>query len=141
MTGTSKLLEELDAPFIVTAQQIKFYAENGYIKLKQVLSPALLEHYRAEISARVAELSVGALPIEQRTTYGKAFLQIMNLWTNSKEAKEFVFGKRLARIAAELIGTTGVRIYHDQALYKYTARNGSGRVLREESSLADWPRS
>jgi len=118
MTDTSKLLEELDAPFIVTGKQIKFYAENGYLKLKQVLSPALLGHYRAAISARVAELSVGVLPIEQRTTYGKAFLQIMNLWTDSKEVKVFVFGKRLARIACELIGATGVRIYHDQALYK-----------------------
>jgi ectoine hydroxylase-related dioxygenase (phytanoyl-CoA dioxygenase family) len=117
-TDTSQLPEELDTPFIVTSQQITLYAEYGYIKLKQVLSPALLDHYRGAISARVAELSVGAVPIEQRTTYGKAFLQIMNLWTNSEEVKEFVFGKRLARIAAQLIGATGVRIYHDQALYK-----------------------
>src|SRR5450631_3232684 len=117
-TDASKLREELDAPFIVTGQQITFYAENGYIKLKHVLSPALLEHYRGAISTRVAELSVGAVPMEQRTTYGKAFLQIMNLWTKSPVVKEFVFGKRLARIAAELTGATGVRIYHDQALYK-----------------------
>jgi ectoine hydroxylase-related dioxygenase (phytanoyl-CoA dioxygenase family) len=27
-------------------------------------------------------------------------------------------GKRLARIATDLLGTTGVRLYHDQALYK-----------------------
>jgi ectoine hydroxylase-related dioxygenase (phytanoyl-CoA dioxygenase family) len=33
-------------------------------------------------------------------------------------AREFVFGKRLARIATELMGTRGVRMYHDQALYK-----------------------
>jgi ectoine hydroxylase-related dioxygenase (phytanoyl-CoA dioxygenase family) len=29
-----------------------------------------------------------------------------------------VFGRRLARIAAELMGVRGVRLYHDQALYK-----------------------
>jgi ectoine hydroxylase-related dioxygenase (phytanoyl-CoA dioxygenase family) len=29
-----------------------------------------------------------------------------------------VFGRRLARIAAELLGVRGVRLYHDQALYK-----------------------
>jgi ectoine hydroxylase-related dioxygenase (phytanoyl-CoA dioxygenase family) len=134
-TDTSKLHEELDAPFIVTSQQITFYAENGYIKLKHVLSPALLEHYRGAISARVAELSVGAVPIEQRTTYGKAFLQIMNLWTNSKEVKEFVFGKRLARIAAELIGATGVRIYHDQALYK----EAGGGITPWHADQYYWP--
>ncbi len=112
------ILKELDAPFELTDEQIAFYHENGYIKLKHVLSPELLEHYRLRINARVAELSADAAPLEQRTTYGKAFLQIMNLWTESGEVREFVFGKRLARIAAELIGATGVRIYHDQALYK-----------------------
>ncbi len=109
---------ELDAPFELTQQQIAFYNENGYIKLHQVLSPELLEHYRRSIHDRVAELSTDAVPLEQRTTYGKAFLQIMNLWTESPEVHEFVFGKRLARIAAELMGASGVRIYHDQALYK-----------------------
>ena len=110
--------EQLDAPFTLTDQQISFYNENGYIKLGSVLSPELLQHYRQSISARVSELSAGAVPLEQRTTYGKAFLQIMNLWTESAEVKEFVFGKRLARIAAELLSVSGVRIYHDQALYK-----------------------
>ncbi len=134
-TDTRKLHEELDAPFDLTDQQIRFYAENGYIKLKHVLSPALLAHYRSAISARVADLSVGALPIEQRTVYGKAFLQIMNLWTNSKEVKEFVFGKRLARIAAELTGSTGVRIYHDQALYK----EAGGGITPWHADQYYWP--
>ena len=112
------LQQALDTPFDLTSDQIGFYQENGYIKLKHVLSPEALEHYRRIINARVAELSADALPLEQRSTYGKAFLQIMNLWTQSPEVKEFVFGKRLARIAAGLIGASGVRIYHDQALYK-----------------------
>jgi ectoine hydroxylase-related dioxygenase (phytanoyl-CoA dioxygenase family) len=109
---------QLDAPFTVTAEQIAFYNENGYIKLKNVLSPELLGHYRQVISKRVGELSADVLPMQQRTTYGKAFLQVMNLWVESHEVKEFVFGRRLGRVAAELIGATGVRIYHDQALYK-----------------------
>ena len=114
----ASIREELDAPFPLTEQQIALYNENGYIKLRHVLSPELLEHYRLSINARVAELSADALPLDQRSTYGKAFLQIMNLWTQSEEVKEFVFGKRLARIAAELMGASGVRMYHDQALYK-----------------------
>lgn len=112
------LRQQLDAPFAVSPEQIAFFNENGYVKLKHVLSPELLEHYRKAINGRVAELSRDALPLDQRDTYGKAFLQIMNLWTESDTVREFVFGKRLARIAADLIGATGVRIYHDQALYK-----------------------
>jgi len=112
------LINQLDESYVLTQEQIAIYAENGYVILPGVLSKELLEHFRLIISERVAELSANALPIEQRNTYGKAFLQIMNLWTESEAVKEFVFGKRLARIAAELMGTTGVRIYHDQALYK-----------------------
>lgn len=110
--------QQLDYPFVVSEQQVDFYVENGYIKLKHVLAPDLLEHFRKIINARVAELSADSLPLGQRSTYGKAFLQIMNLWVESSAVKEFVFGKRLARIAAELMGVSGVRIYHDQALYK-----------------------
>lgn len=130
-----KLLEELDEPFMLSPEQISFYAENGYIKLKHVLSATLLEHYRNIISERVAELSIDTVPFEQRSTYGKAFLQIMNLWTKSDEVKEFVFGKRLARIAAELTGATGVRIYHDQALYK----EAGGGITPWHADQYYWP--
>lgn len=112
------LRKQLDAPFVIIKEAIAFYNENGYVKLKHVLSTELLEHYRQLISSRVAELSASVAPIAERDTYGKAFLQIMNLWTESEAVQEFVFGKRLARIATELMGVTGVRIYHDQALYK-----------------------
>ncbi len=117
-TQPSSLLEQLDAPFRLTPSQINSYAANGYIKLKEVLAPDLLEHYRKVIHRRVAALSANAVPLHQRSTYGKAFLQIMNLWQESAEVREFVFGKRLARIAAELMEVSGVRIYHDQALHK-----------------------
>ena len=73
--------------------------------------------------------------MEQRTTYGKAFLQIMNLWTNHQRIREFVFGKRLARIAAELIGATGVRLYHDQALYK----EAGGGITPWHADQYYWP--
>src|SRR5450432_773622 len=133
--ATGDLLEQLDTPFPVPAEQIARYNENGYVKLKNILSAALLGHYRQAISSRVAELSADVAPMEQRSTYGKAFLQIMNLWTQSSAVKEFVFGKRLARIAAELIGASGVRIYHDQALYK----EAGGGITPWHADQYYWP--
>lgn len=127
--------QKLDEPFPLTPEQIDFYHENGYIKLKHVLSPDILKHYRRVISERVAELSADAAPLEQRTTYGKAFLQIINLWTKSNDVKEFVSGKRLARIAAELMGATGVRMYHDQALYK----EAGGGITPWHADQYYWP--
>ena len=130
-----ELRRQLDAPYALTAEQVASFRENGYVKLKDVLSPELLEHYRQAIHERVAELSREALPMEQRSTYGKAFLQVMNLWTESETVREFVFGKRLARIAAELMGTTGVRIYHDQALYK----EAGGGITPWHADQYYWP--
>ena len=79
MSATQLWTEELNAPFPLNAEQCSFYAENGYIKLRQVFSAELLEHYRVHISAKVAELSVNKLPLDQRSTYDKAFLQVGNL--------------------------------------------------------------
>jgi ectoine hydroxylase-related dioxygenase (phytanoyl-CoA dioxygenase family) len=73
--------------------------------------------------------------MEQRNTYQKAFLQVMNLWTKSEVVKEFVMSPRLGRIAAELMGTHGVRMYHDQALYK----EASGGFTPWHADQQYWP--
>jgi ectoine hydroxylase-related dioxygenase (phytanoyl-CoA dioxygenase family) len=114
----TKWARELDTPFPLNDEQRASYANDGYIKLQNVFSRELLAYYRAEISAKVAELSANTLPLKERTTYGKAFLQILNLWRKSQEIREFVFSRRLAQISTELMGCCGVRLYHDQALYK-----------------------
>lgn len=117
-TATRAFLDELNSPYALTREQIEGYHKNGYIKLRNVLSPEVIDHYGSEITRLVKELNRQAKPMEERTTYEKAFLQIINLWTRSDVVKEFAFSKRLAQIAAELMGVQGVRMYHDQALYK-----------------------
>lgn len=118
MTANALDISILDEPFHLSPEQVDFYQEHNYIKLKQVFPPDVLAHYGQAISQKVRELSTQHLPMEERDTYGRAFLQIMNIWTQSEEVRRFVFGKRLARIATELMGVRGVRMYHDQALFK-----------------------
>jgi len=125
----------LDAPTALAPEQIDFYRENGFVTLKHVFSPETIDAYAPEITRRVHELNTLHLPMEQRTTYQKAFLQVMNLWTKSDVVKEFVFSRRLARIAAELMGTAGVRLYHDQALYK----EGKGGFTPWHADQYYWP--
>jgi ectoine hydroxylase-related dioxygenase (phytanoyl-CoA dioxygenase family) len=109
---------EVDAPYALTPAQREDYARDGFVRLSTVFDAATLARFRPELSAQVALLNTLHRPMEERTTYEKAFLQVMNLWTRSEVARQFAFGKRLARIAAELMGVRGVRLYHDQALYK-----------------------
>ncbi|RYF62161.1 MAG: phytanoyl-CoA dioxygenase, partial [Cytophagaceae bacterium] len=118
ITDRELILNELNTPYTVGPEAIDFYREKGYIKLKDVLSPAVLAYYGTIVTNLVFRLNTLIKPMEERTTYERAFLQIMNLWREDERAKEFVFSKRLAKIATDLMGVTGVRIYHDQALYK-----------------------
>jgi len=112
------ILNELNEPMSLTSAQLDFFKENGFIKIKQVFSKAVIDFIDEVVSKEVARLNTQHLSMKDRDTYGKAFLQIMNIWRNSEEVKEVVFSKRLAKIAADLLHLNGVRLYHDQALYK-----------------------
>ncbi len=109
---------DIDTPYDLMQAAIAAFRKFGYVKLKNVLSAETLAYYGDEITRKVFELNTLHLPMSERSTYQKAFLQVINLWRSSDVAREFVFGTRLARIATELMGVTGVRMYHDQALYK-----------------------
>ncbi len=117
-TDRDELRKQLDAPFALSETAIAHFRKNGYVKLKHVLSPEVIEFYGPEITRMVIALNTQTKPVAERNTYEKAFLQIMNLWTQDERVREFAFSKRLGRIAAELLGVKGVRLYHDQALYK-----------------------
>ena len=108
----------VDSPYPLGREPREAYARDGFVRLPGVFDAATLAALAGELTLKVALLNTLHLPMEERTTYQKAFLQVMNLWTRSEAARRFVFGRRLARIAAELLGVRGVRLYHDQALYK-----------------------
>jgi ectoine hydroxylase-related dioxygenase (phytanoyl-CoA dioxygenase family) len=86
--------------------------------LRGVASREEIAAYRPEIESAVQQDSRETRPIEERDTYGKAFLQVPNLWRRHEAVKRFVFAPRFAKIAAGLLGVPAVRLYHDQALFK-----------------------
>lgn len=129
------VMDTLVKPYPLTKEQIEFYQQNRYIKLKQVIDAATLSFFNDAISKRVAIMSNEVKPLEERSTYGKAFLQLFNLWREDEVVKNLVFSKRLAKIAAELMQTDGVRIYHDQALFK----EGGGGITPWHADQYYWP--
>ena len=82
-----KLLRELDETYSIPQSAIHFYREKGYVKLKQVLSADVINYYGEIITDWVFKLNKLTKPMEERTTYEKAFLQIMNLWLENDEIK------------------------------------------------------
>jgi len=111
-------MKEIDEPFALDSTYRTRYERDGFVRIKGVFSAAVLAYYRKRISSEVVRRNRGEVPLEQRDTYHKAFLQVTNLWRSDPAAREFVLGKRLAGMAAQLLDVGRVRLYHDQALYK-----------------------
>jgi hypothetical protein len=107
------LTAELDTPYELADDAVERFRHDGFVHLHDVLSAETLQRYGKEINAKVVELNTMHLPLEERSTYDKAFLQVTNIWTHSEVARKLVFSRRLAQIATELLGTKGVRLYHD----------------------------
>jgi ectoine hydroxylase-related dioxygenase (phytanoyl-CoA dioxygenase family) len=131
----SSVIASLAKPFELTADQIAFYQQNRFIKLKQVFDEETISFFNEVIGKRVEVMNQQNTPLEQRSTYGKAFLQLFNLWKEDELVKAFVFSERLAKIAADLMQVDGVRIYHDQALFK----EGGGGITPWHADQYYWP--
>jgi ectoine hydroxylase-related dioxygenase (phytanoyl-CoA dioxygenase family) len=110
--------EFLQQPYELSDEQIDYYDRNRFIKLKSVFNEETVAYYSEIITERVNLMNKEDRPLEERNTYGKAFLQLFNLWREDERVRELIFSKRLAKIATDLLQTKGVRMYHDQALYK-----------------------
>ena len=125
----------LSEPYALRQDQIDYYQQNRYIKLKQVLNEESLGYFNQVITDRVHQMNKVNTALQERTTYGKAFLQLFNLWREDELVRALVFSKRLAKLAADLMETEGVRIYHDQALFK----EGGGGITPWHADQYYWP--
>ncbi len=111
-------LPDLAQEYTLSPEQVKSYQQNGHILLRGVASATEVAAYRPCIKEATARYNTEKRPLQQRDTYGKAFLQIMNLWQKDECVRRFVLAQRFAGIAAKLMGVERVRLYHDQALFK-----------------------
>ncbi|MBS1626829.1 MAG: phytanoyl-CoA dioxygenase family protein [Bacteroidetes bacterium] len=134
-TVPSSVLAFLQHPYLITQEQIDFYEKNRYIKLKGVFNEETLQFFNPVISEQVTKMNTVNTSLENRSTYGKAFLQLFNLWQENEAIKELVFSKRLAKIASDLMQTSGARLYHDQALFK----EGGGGITPWHADQYYWP--
>lgn len=131
----AKNLTALDEDYSLTSDQINSYQDKGHILLKGVAIAEEIPAYESAISTLVKELSNQDKPLAERNTYGKAFIQITNLWQKNEAVRRFTLARRFAKIAADLMGVEGVRIYHDQALFK---EPGGGHTPWHQDQIY-WP--
>ena len=111
-------LPSLDAPITIDQAQRDAFQKNGHTIVRNVLNADEVAAYREVINAAAYKYNTETRAMHERDTYGKAFLQVMNLWEVDEAVKRFTLAKRFGKIAADLLGVEHVRLYHDQALYK-----------------------
>jgi ectoine hydroxylase-related dioxygenase (phytanoyl-CoA dioxygenase family) len=107
-----------DPHYPLTPVQIASYREKGHILLRSVASRDEVECLRPEIDRVIDDVVVKNDTQGRVDDYSSLFRQVTNVWRLNGAVRAFVCAERFARIAAGLMGVRGVRLYHDQALYK-----------------------
>jgi ectoine hydroxylase-related dioxygenase (phytanoyl-CoA dioxygenase family) len=115
----------------ISQQQINAYRENGFVIIKDFLTPEELERWRAAvdtaIGARGKERILGRKEkVDDDAYYNNVFVQRVNLWMDNEPIRNLILDPRIGRMAARLAGVDGVRIWHDQALVKQPWANPTG---------------
>lgn len=111
------------------------FRRDGHVVLRGVADPSDIETVRPAIAAQ-SDWRRRRLPaMEARSAYEKAFVQNVNLWTRDEVVARFTLAARFGRIAAELMAVDGVRLYHDQSLFK---EPGGGHTPWHQDQ-AFWP--
>ena len=62
----------------------------------------------------------------EETYYDYVFVQRVNLWQDNSDVRRLLLDPRLGKMAANLAGVDGVRLWHDQALIKQPWANPTG---------------
>ncbi len=116
--------------FQLSQEQIEYYQKNGFIVIEDFLSPEELQQWRSAVMAAINERGGRKMPDkelkigeddginEDADYFGKVFDQLLNLWQTNDKVKELMFDERIGEMAAKLAGADGIRIWHDQALFK-----------------------
>jgi hypothetical protein len=128
-------LPDLSGDYAVPAERVAEFQAKGHTILRGVATPGEVAAYRPAIEAATRAYAGENRPLEERDTYGKAFIQVGNLWQLDDAVARFTTARRFAKIAADLLRVDGVRLYHDQALFKEA---GGGRTPWHQDQYY-WP--
>src|SRR4051812_10780201 len=96
-------LPELDDEYEVPPSAAVEFAASGHTSLRSVASAQEIAAYRPVIEEATRRHSRETRPIEARDTYGKAFLQVPNLWRVDEGVRKYVLARRFGKIAADLM--------------------------------------
>jgi ectoine hydroxylase-related dioxygenase (phytanoyl-CoA dioxygenase family) len=130
------VVTRIEGETLVAPELVASFAQQGYVVVPGLLSDEELDHYGTLVTEAVRYRTSGdTVPLEEKSRYQQSFIQCMNLWEDRPEVRPLTFHPRLGQVAAELMGVDGVRLWHDQALYKQPG----GRPTDAHQDHPYWP--
>ena len=109
----------------LTSEQIASYRENGFLIIEDFLNESELETWRSAVDEAVSlrdrnRLPEGSYHLARKVTADDeaVFRQRINLWMDHVGVRALMLDGRLGKMAADLEGVDGIRIWHDQVLTK-----------------------
>jgi ectoine hydroxylase-related dioxygenase (phytanoyl-CoA dioxygenase family) len=106
-------------------EQITAYRDNGFLVVENFLDADELDHWRQTTDEAVEQRLAAGRGFSNLNNqgdpdnyYAQVFTQAIKLADTHEGMRRIMLDPRLGRMAATLAGVEGVRIWHDQALYK-----------------------
>jgi ectoine hydroxylase-related dioxygenase (phytanoyl-CoA dioxygenase family) len=116
-SGNAGVPRETDFHAMLSAAEIEAFQRDGAICLRSQLSAGQVELLRAGIDQNLATPSVRAKIASAPGDPGR-FIEDFCTWQRNDCYRRFIFESDLAQTAAQLMGSHGVRLYHDHMLTK-----------------------
>jgi ectoine hydroxylase-related dioxygenase (phytanoyl-CoA dioxygenase family) len=116
---SNKKLSELNEEYVLTEEQITEYREKGHVFLPSVATREEVEAYHPYLQEEFEKyFQMNKDSKDRDGFYSQALMAVTNLWLRNTNMKKYIFAKRFAKIAADLMGSEAVRLYYDVALFK-----------------------
>jgi ectoine hydroxylase-related dioxygenase (phytanoyl-CoA dioxygenase family) len=114
----------------ITKEQQEFYRQNGFVVIEDFLDSQELETWRSvtedAVQQRMRERNGLTNQDDPDTFYSQVFVQCVRLADTHEGMARLMLDARLGEAAATLAGVQGIRIWHDQALFKQPYGNPTG---------------
>src|SRR5262245_48339258 len=138
MASAAESMPSLANDYPLTQAQIDFFRDNGFVYLPSLCSREEVAYYKKAIERVTFANNTEKRPLAERDAFRKLALQTMQIRYHDPAVMAFVTARRFGKIAAELLQVRGVRIYHDQSLFKEPG-HGVTNITPWHQDLYYWP--
>jgi phytanoyl-CoA hydroxylase len=114
----------------VTSDQIARYRKDGFVVIDNFLTSSEVAEWQSAVEEAIEQRHGLKIPGTNIKTgqddginpdtdyYANVFDQLINLWQTNSRVRKLMLSPELGKAATLLSGANGIRVWHDQALFK-----------------------